>query len=96
MEAQYTITGTIVARELGTFGANEILYGFLTLRDDSGDQKRVKVDSYTEWDTLSVGDSVEIHAVELGTRHIIVARRIVLNPGPFFAEVNKSMAEASG
>ncbi len=95
MKSQFTLIGKIIANQLGKFGSREIIYGYLTIEEETGKHTRIKVDSYTEWDTLSIGDMVEIQATELGNTGIITARRVILKPGPFFSSEDQSVAEMS-
>lgn len=70
------IEGTIISKELGTFGKDALLYGYLGIRTSDGKKVNVKVDSYTWYDTLEMGSDVIIEAEHLGTTNIIVARKI--------------------
>jgi len=95
MNEENIIRGKIVATQLGTFGPKEKLYGYATVRKDDGEPIKVKIDSRTECDSLTVGDTVEVHTEDLGITGIIIARRVVLIPGPFFASTDESTAEAA-
>ncbi|TFG30644.1 hypothetical protein EU527_14210 [Candidatus Thorarchaeota archaeon] len=77
---QQTIQGTIVSRQLGTFGKDEIVYGYIGIKTSSGEQIAIKVDSYTWYETLELGSDVLIEAVNLGSTDIVVARKISISP----------------
>ncbi len=89
MNKEMTIQGKIVASQLGRFGLKSSLYGYATIRKKNGEQVTLKVDSHTECESLAVGDTVEIHAKELGNTGILVAYRVELLPGPFYASPDK-------
>lgn len=74
----FEIEGTLVSANLGTFGKKEIRYGFVGIEKTDGKHVRLKVDSYTQYDTLDVGSKVIVQAEELGNTKIIVARKITL------------------
>ena len=71
-----TIEGTIISSQLGTFGKDDVFYGYIGIKTTSGENIKVKVDNYTEYDTLEIGSDViaEIHS--LGSTNILVAKRI--------------------
>lgn len=68
--------GTLVSSALGTFGKSEILYGYIGLEKEDGSHIRIKVDSYTWYETLDVGSKVVIEVETLGATDILVARKI--------------------
>ncbi|TFG34001.1 hypothetical protein EU527_05600 [Candidatus Thorarchaeota archaeon] len=73
------LQGTIVSTQLGSFGKDEIVYGYIGIKTADGKQIAVKVDSYTDYETLELNSDVIIEAVNLGSTEIIVARKISLN-----------------
>ncbi len=85
------VKGKIVATQLGTFGSTAKVYGYVVIRKGDGKDVKVKVDSRTEYDSLSVGDSVEVYMVELGETGILLARRVILNSGPFYTTGDESV-----
>ncbi len=95
MSGSITIHGRIVASQLGTFGPTGKLFGYTTIRTDDGAHVRLKVDSYTECESIAVGDTVEVHVDELGETGILIARRVALVPGPFYSSSDKSATKAS-
>lgn len=70
------IEGTIVSKQLGAFGKDEIVYGYIDIRTMDNELIAVKIDSYTSYDNLEVGTDVIIEAVNLGSTDIIVARKV--------------------
>ncbi|MHA1137483.1 MAG: hypothetical protein ACTSSE_13440 [Candidatus Thorarchaeota archaeon] len=79
-----TIEGKIISRELGVFGKNEIVYGYIGIEKPSGEQIRVKIDSFTWYETLEIGSHVFVETYNIGTTNIIVARRIDVNQEPIY------------
>ena len=77
-----TIEGKIISKELGEFGHNRIVYGYVGIEKPNGEQVRVKVDSFTWYETLEIGADVFVETESLGTTDIIVARRIDINLDP--------------
>ncbi|TFG26263.1 hypothetical protein EU528_14710 [Candidatus Thorarchaeota archaeon] len=88
-----TIEGIIISSQLGEFGHNHIIYGYIGLETPSGQKIVVKVDSYTLYETLEIGSHVFVETDTLGTTDIIVARRIDINMEPLVTL--RSKAEAS-
>jgi len=89
-----TIEGKIVSQQLGTFGKAQIVYGYIGIEKPNGEHVKVKVDSYTWYETLEVGSQVFVEIAHLGTTDIIVARRIDVNQDPIFSVKSKSMVNA--
>lgn len=77
---EQTFEGTIISEQLGTFGKDEMMYGYIGIKTPEGKQKKVKVDSYTSYETLDMGSEVIIEAANLGDTDILVARKISINP----------------
>jgi len=86
------IEGTIISNQLGVFGKDDIIYGYIGVKQSNGNQMKIKVDNYTEYDTLDIGAEVIIEIDKLGTTDIIVARKIIkkdkMNASPEQATVN--------
>ncbi len=76
ISVEYTVEGTIVASQLGTFGKDAIIYGYIGVKTLEGEQKLIKVDAYTWFETLEIGDDVRIEVSLLGDTKILVARKI--------------------
>lgn len=74
-----TIEGKIISKQLGVFGNKETVYGYIGIETLSGQQRIVKVDAFTWYETLEIGAQVIIEIATLGTTDIIVARKISVN-----------------
>jgi hypothetical protein len=70
------IEGKIVSSAVAAFGNTGITYGYIGVQTDSGERMKIKVDSYTEYETLEMGEHVRIETHSLGDTRVIVARRI--------------------
>ena len=77
-----TIEGKIISNQLGVFGHNHTVYGYIGIEKPNGEQIMVKIDSYTWYETLEIGSHVFVETASLGTTDIIVARRIDVNLHP--------------
>ncbi|MFW9844554.1 MAG: hypothetical protein ACFFEV_08255 [Candidatus Thorarchaeota archaeon] len=77
-----TIEGKIISRQLGEFGHNQMVYGYVGIEKLNGEQIMVKVDSYTWYETLEIGADVFVETDNLGSTDILVARRIDVNQHP--------------
>lgn len=88
-----TIEGKIISSQLGVFGKNRIVYGYVGIEKPDGQQILVKVDSFTWYETLEIGSHVFAEIDNLGTTDILVARRIDVNLEPIVDL--RSEAEAS-
>lgn len=75
------IEGKIVASNMGEFSKKRIMYGFLGIETSDKKHFKVKVDSYTEYETLKLGDEVEVEVHALAGTDILVARKIHLKSG---------------
>ena len=72
-----TFKGKIQATQLGTFGPKEIQYGYITLLTRSKKHVKIKVDSFTWYETLEIGQMVDVETEKLGKTDIWVARKIM-------------------
>ena len=95
MNDEITVQGKIVGSNLGRFAPTNKLYGFTTIRKENGESIKVKIESHTDCETIAVGDTVEIHAKELGDTGILVASRVELIPGPFYASTGETASKAT-
>ena len=77
-----TIEGKIISKDLGEFGKNQTLYGYIGLELPDCKQIKVKVDSFTWYQTLEIGSHVFVETNRLGSTDIMVARRIDVNLHP--------------
>lgn len=80
------VTGKIVSSAIADFGGTGIHYGYIGIERENGSHMRLKVDSYTSYETLDLGDHVIIEAENLGSTDIVVARKITKNM-PFTDQV---------
>ena len=85
--------GTLVSAALGTFGKNDVLYGYIGLEKTDGTHVKIKVDTFTWYETLEVGSKVIIEVETLGSTDILVARRIMVRTD--FAPASGENAEAT-
>lgn len=71
--------GRIVSTQLGRFGSEEIVYGYVGIETTNGQQERFKVDNYTEYHEgidFEIGAEIEVEVEHLGSTDILVARHI--------------------
>lgn len=73
-----TIHGKIVSSSLGEFSKKKIIYGYLGIELPDKKHIKVKIDAYTWYDTLNLGDEVVVEIEPLADTNIIVARKIQL------------------
>ncbi|MHA1963770.1 MAG: hypothetical protein ACXACG_11185 [Candidatus Thorarchaeota archaeon] len=73
-----TIEGKIISTNLGEFSKKRIIYGYLGIELPDKKHIQVKVDSYTWYETLAIGDEVVVEVETLLNTDIIVARKIQL------------------
>ncbi len=76
MKAQ--IHGRIASTNLGEFGKRSIIYGYIGIELPDKTHLKVKIDSYTWYETLTLGDEVMVETETLAGTDIIAARRIQL------------------
>lgn len=89
------IEGKIVSSQLGEFGKNEIVYGYIGIEVGHNENVLVKIDSYTWYETLDVGKHVIIHAAKLGTTNILVARKVSVKQGTDSSSLADGIAVSS-
>lgn len=73
-----TVTGKIVSTNLGEFSKRRIIYGYIGIELPDKTHIQVKIDSYTWYETLTIGDEVVVEIETLGNTDILVARKIQL------------------
>ncbi len=73
-----TIHGRIISSSLAEFSKKKIIYGYLGIELPDGKHIRVKVDSYTWFETLKIGEKVVVEIQPLANSHILLARKIQL------------------
>ncbi|MBN2229258.1 MAG: hypothetical protein JW779_06650 [Candidatus Thorarchaeota archaeon] len=89
------IEGKIISSQLGEFGKDGILYGYLGIEDTQGNHLAIKIDSYSWYETLEIGEHVIIEASKLGTTNIIVARKISLKSNSDLISHSENVVSAS-
>ena len=72
------IEGKIISANLGEFSKKRIIYGYLGIELPDKKHIKIKVDSYTWYETLTIGDEVIVETRTLADTDIIVARKIQL------------------
>lgn len=90
-----TIEGIIISKQMGVFGSRQLVYGYLGIETPSGQQKIVKVDAFTWYETLEVGSQVIVDITNLGSTDIIVAEKIRFNQELMTNTDSASIAAAS-
>ncbi len=75
-----TIEGKIVSTQLAAFGETDIIYGYITVEVTRNEHVDVKIDSYTYYETLEVGNRVVVDAATLGSTDVLVAKRVLRGP----------------
>jgi hypothetical protein len=77
MPHEEILSGKIISSQLGIYGKDEMLYGFITVETQEGKHVTLKIDAYTEYETIKVGDHVRIDVHSLANTNILLAREIV-------------------
>ncbi len=72
------VQGKIVSVNLGEFSKRRIKYGYLGIELPDRTHIKIKVDSYTWYETLTLGDEVVVEIETLAGTDILVARKIRL------------------
>lgn len=75
---KHTFHGKIISTDLGEFSKKRIIYGYIGIELPDKTHIKVKIDSYTWYETLTPGDEVIVETETLGDTDIIVARKIQL------------------
>ena len=78
INTEQVIEGKIISSQIGAFGKTEFPYGYITIEISQGKNIAVKIDSFTWYETLEIGNHVVIEVSNLGTTDILVARKISL------------------
>ncbi|MFW9833707.1 MAG: hypothetical protein ACFFEK_06920 [Candidatus Thorarchaeota archaeon] len=72
------ISGKIISANIGEFSKRRIRYGYIGLELADKTHMKIKVDSYTLYETLEIGDEVVVEFENLASTDIHVARKIQL------------------
>ncbi|MGD9395905.1 MAG: hypothetical protein PVJ05_05720 [Candidatus Thorarchaeota archaeon] len=72
------IEGKIISTNLAEFSKKRIVYGYVGIELQDKTHISVKIDAYTKYETLSLGDDVIMEIDNLADSDILVARKIML------------------
>ncbi|MFW9767526.1 MAG: hypothetical protein ACFFF9_08550 [Candidatus Thorarchaeota archaeon] len=72
------VSGKIISADLGQFSKKEIVYGYIGIELPDKSHIKIKIDSYTWYETLSIGDEVVVEVEKLANTEILVARKVRL------------------
>ncbi len=72
------IRGKITSAQLGEFSEKQIIYGYIGIELSDKTHVKVKIDSYTRYESLAIGDDVVLETHTLANTDILVARTIRL------------------
>ncbi len=70
--------GKIISANLGEFSKRKIVYGYIGIELPDKSHIKVKIDSYTWYESLVIGEEVIVEAKTLANTDILVARKIRL------------------
>lgn len=87
--------GRIVSSQLGEFSKRQIVYGFIGLELTDRTHIKIKIDSYTWYESLIVGNDVIVEVEKLANTDILVARTVRLKTSLDAETDNKAEAEVS-
>ena len=73
-----TMQGKIISTQLGEFSEKQIIYGYIGIELSDKTHVKVKIDSFTWYESLAVGDEVVLETHTLANTDILVARTIRL------------------
>lgn len=73
------VQGKIVSINIGEFSKKRIKYGYIGIELPDKTHMKLKVDSYTWYETLEMGNEVVVEFEDLGDTDIHVARKIQLS-----------------
>ena len=89
------LNGKIISAHLGEFSKRQIVYGYIGLELQDRSHIKIKVDSYTSYETLVVGEKVVVEVEKLANTEILVARTIRLESSLEMETGNQSKVETS-
>ena len=70
--------GKIISANLGEFSKRQIVYGYIGIELPDKSHIKIKIDSYTWYESLVIGEEVIVEAETLANTDILVARKIRL------------------
>ena len=73
-----TMRGKITSTQLGEFSEKQIIYGYIVIELSDKTHVKVKIDSFTWYESLAVGDEVVLETHTLANTDILVVRTIRL------------------
>ena len=86
------IAGKIVSAQLGEFSKRQIVYGFIGIELPDKTHIKIKVDSFTWYESVNIGDEVVVEFENLANTDIHVARKIQLKSSlEMLSEENKEI-----
>jgi hypothetical protein len=88
------IQGKIISAELGRFSKREIVYGYIGIELQDKSHIKIKIDSYTWYETLNVGEDVIVETEKLADTDILVARTVRLKSSLELEADDKAPAES--
>ncbi len=74
--AEKIFTGSITSAQLGNMG--KTVYGFIGIETDDKLNLKIKIASFTQYDTLEIGSRVHVVAESIGNMDVLTARQISL------------------
>ncbi len=90
-----TLNGKIISAHLGEFSKRQIVYGYIGIELQDRSHVKIKVDSYTSYETLVVGEKVVVEVEKLANTEILVARTIRLESSLEMETGNQAKVETS-
>ena len=87
------INGKIISSDLGLFSKREIVYGYIGIELPDKSHIKIKIDSYTWYETLSIGEDVVVEIEKLSNTEILVARTVRLKSSVEMESSDKTPVE---
>ncbi|MHA2047951.1 MAG: hypothetical protein ACW99G_24475 [Candidatus Thorarchaeota archaeon] len=87
--------GKIISANLGEFSKRQIVYGYIGIELPDKSHIKIKIDSYTWYESLVIGDEVVVEANTLANTDILVARKIRLKSSLEMENEGKRKAKAT-
>ncbi|MFW9809255.1 MAG: hypothetical protein ACFFE6_07735 [Candidatus Thorarchaeota archaeon] len=89
------IAGKIISTQLGEFSKKQIVYGYIGIELPDKSHVKIKIDTYTWYETLTIGDEVVVDTRKLANTDILVAKTIRLKSSMDLESEDSSEVEAS-
>lgn len=87
--------GKIISANLGEFSKRLIVYGYIGIELPDKSHIKIKIDSYTWYESLVIGEEVMVEAETLANTDILVARKIRLKSSLEMEKESKRKAKAT-